>query len=70
MMGAGIACQRHGGIEVVLIDSSQRPAERGRSHSAGLLDKAISRGKSTARKDRALSRIAPTTDYAALQAAT
>ena len=68
MMGAGIAyVSAMAGIEVVLIDNSQEAAERGKSYSTGLLDKAISRGKSTEeKKTELLSRITPTTDYAAL----
>ena len=69
MMGAGIAhVSAMAGIEVVLIDSTQEAADRGKAHSADLLDKAISRRKSTEEKKAAtLSRITATTDYAALQ---
>src|SRR5690606_38017580 len=69
MMGAGIAhVSAMAGIEVVLIDSAQEAAERGKAHSAGLLDKAISRRKATEeKKAEVLARITPTTDYAALQ---
>ncbi len=68
MMGAGIAyVSALAGIEVVLIDSAQEAAERGKAYSTGLLDKAISRRKSTEeKKAEVLSRITPTTDYAAL----
>ncbi len=68
MMGAGIAyVSAMAGIEVVLIDSAQEAAERGKAYSTGLLDKAISRRKSTEeKKAEVLSRITPTTDYAAL----
>ncbi len=68
MMGAGIAysCAR-AGIEVVLKDVSAEAAERGRDYSAGLLDKAISRGRSTEeKKAELLARITPTADPADL----
>lgn len=68
MMGAGIAyVSAMAGIEVVLIDAAQDSADRGKAYSEGLLDKAISRKKSTAEKKAdVLGRITPTTDYAAL----
>jgi 3-hydroxyacyl-CoA dehydrogenase/enoyl-CoA hydratase/3-hydroxybutyryl-CoA epimerase len=69
MMGAGIAyVAANAGIEVVLIDSTQEAADRGRAHSEGLLDKGMKRGKVTAeKKAEVLGRIQATTDYAALQ---
>jgi 3-hydroxyacyl-CoA dehydrogenase / enoyl-CoA hydratase / 3-hydroxybutyryl-CoA epimerase len=69
MMGAGIAyVSANAGIEVVLIDSTQEAADRGKSHSEGLLDKGIQRKKVTAeKKAEVLGRILATTDYAALQ---
>ncbi len=68
MMGAGIAyVAANAGIEVVLIDSTQDAADRGRAHSEGILDKGIKRGKVTAdRRAEVLGRITATTDYAAL----
>ncbi|WGV14574.1 3-hydroxyacyl-CoA dehydrogenase NAD-binding domain-containing protein [Fuscovulum ytuae] len=68
MMGAGIAyVSANAGIEVVLIDASQEAAERGKAHSADLLDKGMKRGKVTAeKKAEVLGRIHATTDYAAL----
>ncbi|HYG94712.1 MAG TPA: 3-hydroxyacyl-CoA dehydrogenase NAD-binding domain-containing protein, partial [Nocardioides sp.] len=68
MMGAGIAyvCAR-AGMEVVLKDVSVENAEKGRSYSEGLLDKAISRGKSTEeKKAELLGRITATADPADL----
>ncbi len=68
MMGAGIAysCARSG-MEVVLKDVSAEAAEKGKRYSAGLLDKAISRGKSTPdKRDALLARITPTADPADL----
>jgi len=69
MMGAGIAhVAASAGIEVVLIDSTQAAADRGKAHSEGLLDKGMKRGKVTAEnKAEVLSRITATTDYAALR---
>ncbi len=69
MMGAGIAyVSAMAGIQVVLIDAKQESADKGKSYSAGLLDKAISRKKSTEeKKAEVLSRITATTDYAALE---
>jgi 3-hydroxyacyl-CoA dehydrogenase/enoyl-CoA hydratase/3-hydroxybutyryl-CoA epimerase len=68
MMGGGIAYQSaKAGIEVVLLDSTQEAAERGKSYSQGLLDKAVKKGRSTAEKrDALLAKITPTTDYALL----
>ncbi|MDX5356971.1 MAG: 3-hydroxyacyl-CoA dehydrogenase NAD-binding domain-containing protein [Rhodobacterales bacterium] len=68
MMGAGIAyVSAMAGIQVVLIDSTQEAADRGKSYSTGLLDKAVSRKQSTEeKKAEVLGRILATTDYAAL----
>lgn len=68
MMGAGIAysCAR-AGMEVVLKDLSDENAAKGKAYSEGLLDKAISRGKSTEeKKAELLGRITATGDAAAL----
>lgn len=64
MMGAGIAysCAK-AGIEVVLKDVTAEAAERGKAYSAGLLDKALARGRATQEKrDELLARIHPTAD--------
>lgn len=68
MMGAGIAyVSAMAGIEVVLLDARQDGADKGKAYSEGLLDKAISRKKSTPeKKAEVLARILPTTDYALL----
>ncbi len=68
MMGAGIAyVSARAGMEVILLDTDQANAEKGKAYSTGLLDKAIARGKSTeAKKEALLSRITATTDYALL----
>ena len=69
MMGAGIAyVSAMAGIQVVLIDAKQDSADKGKAYSEGLLDKAISRKKSTPeKKAEVLDRITATTDYAALE---
>jgi 3-hydroxyacyl-CoA dehydrogenase/enoyl-CoA hydratase/3-hydroxybutyryl-CoA epimerase len=67
MMGAAIAyvCAK-AGIEVVLKDVSQEAAERGKGYSQTLVEKAISRGRSTQEKgDALLALITPTADPAA-----
>ncbi|GGO43636.1 3-hydroxyacyl-CoA dehydrogenase [Streptomyces daqingensis] len=64
MMGAGIAysCAK-AGIEVVLKDVSLEAAEKGKSYSAGLLEKALKRGRTTeAKRDELLARITPAAD--------
>ncbi|MGH3311225.1 MAG: 3-hydroxyacyl-CoA dehydrogenase NAD-binding domain-containing protein [Streptomyces sp.] len=64
MMGAGIAysCAK-AGIEVVLKDVSLEAAEKGKSYSAGLLEKALARGRTTEEKrDALLARITPAAD--------
>ena len=69
MMGAGIAyVSAKVGIDVVLLDATQEGAEKGKAHSQGLLDKALSRGKTTPdKRDALLARILPTTRYEDLQ---
>jgi 3-hydroxyacyl-CoA dehydrogenase/enoyl-CoA hydratase/3-hydroxybutyryl-CoA epimerase len=69
MMGAGVAyVSARAGMEVVLLDTSQENAERGKSYSESLLKKAIGRGRSTEEKASALlGLIRPTTDYADLE---
>lgn len=69
MMGAGIAyVSAKVGIDVVLLDATQENAEKGKVYSQGLLDKALSRGKTTQEKrDALLARIVPTTRYEDLQ---
>jgi 3-hydroxyacyl-CoA dehydrogenase/enoyl-CoA hydratase/3-hydroxybutyryl-CoA epimerase len=68
MLGAGIAyVSARNGIDVVLKDVSIEAAEKGKDYSKKILDKAISRGKSTeAKRDEVLARITPTADYADL----
>ena len=68
MMGAGIAyVSALAGIEVVLLDASVESAEKGKSYSAGILDKGMKRGKVTEeKKAQVLGRITATADYALL----
>ncbi|WP_104089683.1 3-hydroxyacyl-CoA dehydrogenase NAD-binding domain-containing protein [Arthrobacter sp. GMC3] len=68
MMGAGIAyvCAR-GGMEVMLKDVSLEAAERGKSYSKALTEKAVARGKSTQEAaDALLAKITPTASAADL----
>ncbi len=69
MMGAGIAyVSAKAGIQVILLDTAIENAEKGKAYSQDLLDKAISRGKSTPEKrDALLARITPTMRYEDLQ---
>jgi len=70
MMGSGIAhVAALAGIEVILVDSSQEAAERGKAASERLLDKDLSRRRITEeRRTEVLGRITPATDHAALAA--
>jgi 3-hydroxyacyl-CoA dehydrogenase / enoyl-CoA hydratase / 3-hydroxybutyryl-CoA epimerase len=69
MMGAGIAysCAR-AGMDVVLKDVDLASAEKGKGYSERLLDKAVSRGRSTTeQRDELLARITPVADAADLK---
>lgn len=65
MMGAGIAyVSAMSNMEVVLLDTAQASADKGKAYSENLLNKRVSRGKMA--KDKAaatLGRILATTDY-------
>ncbi|MGE0044212.1 MAG: 3-hydroxyacyl-CoA dehydrogenase NAD-binding domain-containing protein [Hyphomonadaceae bacterium] len=65
LMGAGIAyVQAKAGVETILIDVSQEAADKGKAYSQKLVDKDLSRGKTTKEKgDALLALIKPTTDY-------
>ncbi|PPE75784.1 3-hydroxyacyl-CoA dehydrogenase [Solimonas fluminis] len=65
MMGAGIAySSAKVGIEVVLLDTTQEAADRGKAYSSGLLDKDLKKGRLTPEgKDQFLARIKATTSY-------
>ena len=66
MMGAGIAyVSAKVGIEVVLLDSTQEAAEKGKAYSTALLDKLVKKGRMTVdARETFLALITPTTDYA------
>ncbi|MGP2491046.1 3-hydroxyacyl-CoA dehydrogenase NAD-binding domain-containing protein [Mesorhizobium sp. PUT5] len=68
-MGAGIAyVTAKAGIPVALLDRDLESAEKGKAHSAGLMDGLVRKGRATPdEKDRLLSLITPTADYAALE---
>ncbi|WEX09088.1 3-hydroxyacyl-CoA dehydrogenase NAD-binding domain-containing protein [Chelativorans sp. AA-79] len=70
-MGAGIAyVTAKAGIPVVLIDRDQEAADKGKAHSANLLDGLIKKGRAAAEeKEKLLSLITATSDYAALEGA-
>ena len=65
MMGGGIAyVSAKAGIDVVLLDTTQEAAEKGKAYSQGLLDKAVKKGRSTAAKrDALLTKIQATTSF-------
>ncbi len=69
MMGAGIALvSALAGIKVVLIDSTQEAADKGKAYTEAHLDKGIARKKVTEEKKEAvLGLINATTDYDALK---
>ncbi len=69
MMGGGIAyVSAKVGIAVVLLDTTQEAADKGKAYSQGLLDKAIKKGRSTTEKrDALLGKIKATTSYDDLQ---
>ena len=71
LMGAGIAyVTAKAGIEVILIDQNQEGADKGKDYSVKLIDKALSRKKTTEeKKEKLLGLITPTTDYAKLNGA-
>ncbi len=65
MMGAGIAYSSTlSGMDVVLLDTTQAAADRGKAYSEGILKKRVTRGKMTQEKaDAQLGRILATTDF-------
>ena len=70
MMGAGIAyVSAKVGIDVVLLDTAQDNADKGKAYSEALMDKAVKRGHAMpADKSQLLERIKATTDFADLAA--
>lgn len=69
MMGAGIAyVSAKAGMDVILKDVSKEGAEKGKTYSSMLLDKAIAKKRSTPEKKEALlARITPTDDPNAVE---
>ena len=65
MMGAGIAyAAAMSGMPVVLLDTSQAAADKGKAYADELLKKRVARGKMTAEKATiTLAHILPTTDF-------
>ena len=68
MMGAGIAyVSAKVGIDVVLLDTTQDAADKGKAYSQGLMDQAVKHGRSSPEdRDALLARIRPATAYADL----
>ncbi|WP_127115027.1 3-hydroxyacyl-CoA dehydrogenase NAD-binding domain-containing protein [Shimia sediminis] len=68
MMGAGIALvSARAGMDVVLIDTNQEAADRGKAYSESFMDKGIKRKKATEEQKTAmLAKINATTDLNAL----
>ena len=69
MMGAGIAhVSARAGIDVILIDRDVATAEKGKDHSAKLLEKLVEQSKlSSNEADAILARITPSDDFALLE---
>jgi 3-hydroxyacyl-CoA dehydrogenase/enoyl-CoA hydratase/3-hydroxybutyryl-CoA epimerase len=67
-MGAGIAyVTAAAGIPVVLIDRDQEAADKGKAHSENLISEQVKKGRAKPEdKEKLLSLITPTPDYAAL----
>jgi 3-hydroxyacyl-CoA dehydrogenase / enoyl-CoA hydratase / 3-hydroxybutyryl-CoA epimerase len=68
-MGAGIAyVTAKAGIPVVLLDRDMPSAEKGKAHSENLISEQVKKGRAKPEdKDKLLSLITPTADYAALE---
>jgi 3-hydroxyacyl-CoA dehydrogenase/enoyl-CoA hydratase/3-hydroxybutyryl-CoA epimerase len=68
-MGAGVAyVSASAGLEVVLIDRDQESADKGKAYSEKLISSQIAKGRAKgADRDALLSRIHPSSDYAALK---
>ncbi|WP_062212387.1 FAD-dependent oxidoreductase [Aureimonas sp. AU12] len=67
-MGAGIAfVAAKAGLDVVLVDRDQAAADKGKAHSAGLMEALAKKGRATKEEGEALlARITATPDYGAL----
>jgi 3-hydroxyacyl-CoA dehydrogenase / enoyl-CoA hydratase / 3-hydroxybutyryl-CoA epimerase len=70
-MGAGIAyVTAKAGIPVVLVDRDMEAAEKGKAHSEGLISDAVKKGRAKPEeKEKLLSLITPSADYADLAGA-
>jgi 3-hydroxyacyl-CoA dehydrogenase/enoyl-CoA hydratase/3-hydroxybutyryl-CoA epimerase len=70
-MGAGIGyVTAKAGIPVVLLDRDQESADKGKAHSDNLISEAMKKGRATqADKEKLLSLITPTADYARISKA-
>ncbi|HVQ10547.1 MAG TPA: FAD-dependent oxidoreductase, partial [Methyloceanibacter sp.] len=68
-MGAGIAyVTAMAGLDVVLLDRDRDAADKGKAHSAKLMNDQVSKGRaSAAERDALLARIRPGSDYSALR---
>lgn len=68
MMGAGVAyVSARAGMEVILLDTDQANAEKGKDYSVALVEKGVKRKKVSEEKGQALlDRITATTNYADL----
>jgi 3-hydroxyacyl-CoA dehydrogenase/enoyl-CoA hydratase/3-hydroxybutyryl-CoA epimerase len=68
-MGGGIAyVTAMAGLDVVLLDRDQEAADKGKAHSAKLMNDQVSKGRaSAAERDALLARIRPGSDYGALK---
>jgi 3-hydroxyacyl-CoA dehydrogenase/enoyl-CoA hydratase/3-hydroxybutyryl-CoA epimerase len=68
-MGAGIAyVTAKAGIPVVLLDRDMASAEKGKAHSENLVSEQVKKGRAKPEdKEKLLSLITPTADYAALE---
>jgi 3-hydroxyacyl-CoA dehydrogenase / enoyl-CoA hydratase / 3-hydroxybutyryl-CoA epimerase len=68
-MGAGIAyVTALAGLDVVLLDRDQEAADKGKAHSAKLMNDQVNKGRaSAAERDALLARIRPGSDYGALK---
>lgn len=68
MMGAGLAyVSAQAGLDVVLLDTSQEAAEKGKAYGAKLMDAQVAKGRLAPEKREAtLARVHCTTDYAQL----
>lgn len=67
-MGASVGyVSARAGLEVVLIDRDQESADKGKAHAKSVIDDLVKKGRAKeADREKILSRITPTPDYAAI----